>query len=155
MTLTLGLWAALGTSGSAVAAEPAVDPAVMEQVVRLLSSRDEVSCAAVEALAPQPVAALRAVVAEVQMPPYAPMRAAGCLVTGHAVEVQADLERWVVDPELKGLGRLVLGAIDRLPKEVAVPVVQRALAEGSDPELARRRAASAALPEVRALVVTK
>jgi len=155
----LSPWAA---SAGALAAEPdaaspggptaGISSSELADVVRALSLRDGVSCEAVEALSSQPVAALRAVVEQVAMPPYAPMRAAGCLVQRHAAEVQPDLEQWVVDPRLKGLGRLVLGAIDEMPVQVAVPVVQRALADGSDRDLAAKRAAAAVAPEIRALV---
>jgi hypothetical protein len=155
------LWMAfaIGAAPDAGAAEPTeipvVDRAVLDTVTRALSSRDAVSCEAVEALAPDAVSALRTVVAEVTMPPYAPMRAADCLIRRHAAEVQPDLERWVMEPGLKGLGRLVLGALDAMPAQVAVPVVRKALAEGSEPELAARKAAAAVSPEIRALAVPR
>jgi hypothetical protein len=145
-------WAVPALAAEGTAPSAAVDELELAEVVRALSARDGVSCEAVEALSARPVAVLRQVVAEVAMPPYAPMRAANCLVQRHAVEVQADLERWVVEPELKGLGRLVLGAVDQMPIEVAVPVVRRALAEGSDRDLASKRAAAAVAPEIRGLV---
>lgn len=138
---------------AADAAEPrSVDPDEMAKVVRALSSRDPVSCSTIEALAADPVPVLLAVVEQVSMPPYAPMRAATCLIDAHAAKIQPQLEQWVVQPELKGLGRLVLGSLDRMPAEVSVPVVRRALAEGSDPALAAERAAAASTPEIRALV---
>lgn len=127
-------------------------PEQVDQVVRALSSRDPVSCAEIEALTPTPVETLSHVVDNVPNPPWAPMRAADCLIRNHAVESRPNLERWVVAPELKGLGRLVLGSIDTLPVEVAVPVMAKALA-GSDPALATTRCLSAAAPEVRTLAV--
>lgn len=152
--LALALWGPWAGLGEAFAADgPAeVDAVELAAVVRALSARDGASCEAVEALASQPVATLLAVVEEVRMPPYAPMRAAGCLVSRHATAVQPDLERWVVDPQTKGLGRLVLGAFDQMPVAVAVPVARKALSEGTDRELASKRAAAAATPEIRALV---
>lgn len=132
----------------------AAEPENVEAVVRALSMRDPVSCARIEALTPAPVDTLLSVVDTVKMPPWAPMRAADCLLERHAIDVEERLDRWVTDPALTGLGRLVLARIDRLPLEVAVPIARRALAEGSDPALARERVLAAARPEVKALVAT-
>lgn len=140
----MATWAIWGLIGVAQATPDA-------SVVRALSGRDAVSCATIEALVPDARAALEEVVDTVQMPPWAPMRAAQCLIDGHAAEVQPRLEAWVTDPALKGLGRLVLGSLDRLPVAVAVPVAQKALV-GADPELATERVRAAVAPEVRALV---
>lgn len=129
-----------------------VDPAELELVVQALSSRDGVSCDAVEALTATPVETLGAVVDTVKMPAYAPMRAADCLVTRHPLDVRARMERWVVEPELAGLGRLVLGRIDAIPADVALPLVRLAIAQGPLPDLAKARAAAAQAPEIRALV---
>ncbi len=127
-------------------------PEAVDEVLRALSNRHPLPCADIEALSPTPVDTLLHVVDEVTMPPWAPMRAAECLVAGHALEVRAHLQRWVVAPELKGLGRLVLGELDRLPVEVAVEVARKAVTEGPEPELAKEKAAACALPEVRAVV---
>lgn len=131
--------------------EPGLAAPVDAAVLRALSSRDPVPCAQVEALSAAPREALEAIVDTVTAPPWAPMRAAQCLIDGHAAAAQARFERWVEDPALKGLGRLVLGQLDRLPVEVAVAVSRKALA-GSDPALARERIAAAQAPELRALV---
>ena len=136
----------IASLGSAFAAPEQVD-----QVVRALSSRDPVSCAEVEGLTSTPTETLSHVVETVTRPSWVPMRAADCLVRNHAAEVQPALERWVVAPELAGLGRLVLGAIDTMPEAVAVPVVKRALV-GSNPVLAAERARLSAVPAVRSLV---
>jgi hypothetical protein len=155
------MWAvAFGLGGIAAAAPPSpvlteVDSDELATVVRALSSRDPVTCSAIESLTSTPVPTLLAVVDGVTMPPYAPMRAADCLIRGHAAEVQPQLERWVVAPELKGLGRLVLSGIDAMPLEVALPVVRTAIATGSDPDLAVRKAGAAVAPEIRALVVQR
>lgn len=127
--------------------------AITDAVMRALSSRDPVSCEVIEALTPTPTATLLTVVNEVQRPPWAPMRAANCLLLNHAAEVTPDIERWVVAPELAGLGRLVLGSLDQMPLSVALPVAQKALALGPDRALVEERLAGAAVPELRALVV--
>lgn len=134
-----------------------LDPQAKESwdaVMRMLSSRDPVPCETIEALASDPAATLLAVVDTVERPPWAPMRAANCLIQNHAIEAQSAIERWVVAPELKGLGRLALSSLDVMPASVAVPVARKALAEGSDPVLARERIAAAKSAEIRALAVT-
>lgn len=129
----------------ALAAPENVDP-----VVKALSSRHPAPCEQIEALTPTPVDTLQHVVATVELPPWAPMRAADCLVRRHAAEVQPSLEAWVTDPAVAGLGRMVLADLDAMPVEVAVPVARTALG-GHLAELARSRIAASARPEVRAV----
>lgn len=125
----------------------------LDAVTLALSSRDAVSCESIEALTATPTATLVEVVQTVQMPPWAPMRAADCLIERHPLEIREQLDQWVTDPNLAGLNRLVLGKLDVMPVEVAVPVARKAL-EGSDPELARARVGASKVAEVRAVVVT-
>lgn len=127
------------------------EPQNLDTVVQALSMRDPVTCEQVEALTPTPTETLLAVVDTVTMPPWAPMQAADCLVKGHAVEIRDRLDAWVTAPELKGLGRLVLNGLDRMPVEVAVPVARKALLEGPEPEVARARILAARTPEVKAI----
>jgi hypothetical protein len=133
----------------------AAPPGELDTVVRALSSRDPVSCELIFSLTSTPVPTLLQVVDEIARPPWAPMRAASCLVQHHAAEIQPDLERWVVAPELKGLGRLVLDSLDRMPPEVAVPVARKALESGPEKELALQKISAAQHPEVRALAAPK
>jgi hypothetical protein len=134
---------------AASAAEP--DSAAFDAVYRALSSRDPVSCATVEALTPTPAATLLQVVDTATMPPWAPMKAADCLVRNHPADVRERMALWVTDPELAGLGRLVLGQLDAMPLEISVEVARKALV-GSDPALARQRALASTRPEIRAAV---
>src|SRR5688500_16900831 len=83
-------------------------PEGLDAVVHALSMRDPVSCERLEALTPTPVETLLAVVDTVTMPPWAPMRAAACLLEADALDVRDRLDGWVTEPALKGLGRLVL-----------------------------------------------
>ena len=131
------------------AAEP---PEGFDVVFRALSNRHAQPCDVVEALTPNPVASLRYAVDHVPMPPWAGMRAAECLARGHAEEVQADLERWVSDPELRGLGRQTLALLPDLPVPVAVAVGRKAL-EGPEAVAAKERLLADERPEVRAVVV--
>jgi hypothetical protein len=128
-------------------------PENVGEVVRALSYRHPVACAEIEHLTATPVDTLQHVVATVELPPWAPMRAAECLVRGHAAEVQSSIETWVTDPALTGLGRLVLGDLDAMPVAVAVPVARNALA-GHLAAVARERIAASAHAEVRAVGVS-
>ena len=109
-------------------------------------------CATVEALATEPVQTLQNIVDHASAPPWAPMRAATCLLRGHATEKQAEIERWVTEPELLGLGILTLQQIDDLPEAVALSVAERALASGQTELDAQERLSSAKLDSIRALV---
>lgn len=132
----------------------AAGPENVGDVVRALSMRHPMACAEIEALTPTPVDTLQHVVATVELPPWAPMRAADCLVRSHAVEIRPTIEGWVTDPAVAGLGRLVLADLDAMPVEVAVPVARKAL-DGHLAELARERIASSTRAEVRAVGATE
>lgn len=151
-SVTWTVVAMVAAASTASAGDRAVDPTELDLVVHALSARDGVACEAVEALTSTPVDALVTVVDTVKMPAYAPMRAADCLVTRHPLDVRAEMERWVVAPELAGLGRLVLGRIDTLPTDLAVPLVRLAIDAGPLPDVAKKKAAAAHAPEIRALV---
>ncbi|HHO54292.1 MAG TPA: hypothetical protein ENK18_26335 [Deltaproteobacteria bacterium] len=138
----------LGIGGALAGAAPQG----AEQVIGALSMRHAVPCAEVEALTPVPVPALLYVVEQVARPPWAPMRAAVCLLEGHASEIEAQLQLWVTSPELLGLGRLVLGRLPVLPVPTAVELARRALSEGPEPERARATLARSEVIEVRALL---
>ena len=99
-----------------------------DAVLKALSVRDpEPPCAAVAALTPDPAASLERIAETVELPPWAPMRAARCLVAEHAEAGEAAFLRWVVDPERAGLGELVLHRTRTLPEPVAAHVLERAL----------------------------
>jgi hypothetical protein len=134
-----------------VASAAPSDPEAFARVLRALSARDPVACETVEALSPTPAATLLEVVDTVQMPPWAPMIAAQCLLRHFPTDVRSRLDTWVTDPELAGFGRLTLDALDTLPVEIAVPVARTAL-KGSDPALAKQRISASTRPEVRAVV---
>jgi hypothetical protein len=136
----------------ASAADP--DPLAFERVLRALSARDPVSCETVVALSPTPAATLLEVVDKVEMPPWAPMIAANCLLRHYPADVAPRLDAWVTDPALAGFGRLTLDAIDLLPVDVALTTAKAALA-GSDPALAKQRLAGSARPELRAVAGAK
>jgi hypothetical protein len=119
-------------------------------VYRALSARDPVPCAEVEALATAPLDALRAVVAHASMPPWAPMRAAQCIATRHAIEARDDLVSWVSEERTRGLALLVLSNLDAMDRAVALEVARAAIA-GPLAEDARARLVEADAAELRAL----
>jgi hypothetical protein len=127
---------------------PPADP--REAMRTALSVRDpEPHCADVEALSPTPVPDLLAMT-EVELPPAVSIRAAGCLVEGHAAEVRADLVRWVTTPETRGLAILALDSLDKMPKDVAIEVATAALG-GPLASDAKTRIARSTDPDIRAL----
>jgi hypothetical protein len=125
-------------------------------LIQQLSLRDgSPPCAEMEASLPAPAASLKAVVQNVQMPPWVPMRAAECLLVGHATESKPELLDWVTRPELKGLGLLALGRLDAMPVELATEVATTAIARGPDPASARVRVARAVNPAIAGLAAVK
>ncbi len=123
-----------------------------DAVYRALSLRDAPpGCAEVEALAAEPLVALRAVVERAAMPPWAPLRAARCIVTHHAEPARADLAGWLTDADRRGLALVVLDAMDELPEPLALELSAAALA-GPLADDARQRLADSERPAIRALV---
>ncbi len=149
------VWALGGCAGSMVMvdaglspaqADPAADsssgdsfsPTAQEEAVyRALVVRDPApTCAQLSALTDDPLATLRTIVAHAQMPPWAPMRAASCMLDDHAQQAETDFVQWVTTEQTRGLALLVLGRLDDLPEPVAMRVAQAALA-GVHAEAAR------------------
>ena len=98
-------------------------------VHRALSVRHKtLSCTEVEALSTEPLQTLRNMVAHASAPPWAPMRAASCIVELHPVEAQPDLERWVSDSKLEGLRIQTLKQLPTMPEAVARAVALKAIA---------------------------
>ncbi len=115
---------------SVVRADPPWTPTAEQTAVyKALSIRDPApTCEEVEALSADPVATLRVVVERAELPPWAPLRAAHCMVTRHASAAEADIVAWMGDPQTRGLALLTLGALDTLPEETARTVAAAALA---------------------------
>ena len=141
------MWVAVWWSVGASASAPAADA-----VVEALTARHPVPCAEVEAHATDPVAELRWVVDHVQRPPWAPMRAADCLIQHHASEVGGLLRAWVTDPEKRGLGRLVVARLHVVPVAQAIELGNLALERSSEPARVKRTLARSPSQELRALV---
>lgn len=142
------MWVLLFTASLASASEVASD----DLVYRALSVRHpEPLCAEIESMTPTPVATLLRMVDEASQPPWVPMRAAGCLLLRHPLDIRERLDAWVTDPHLQGLGILVVSRLDALPIEIAREVARKALSEGPDPEGTRERLRRLQTPELRAL----
>ena len=147
--------------GCTIARPAAADPtepdevtpsAAAEAVYHALSVRAPIpTCEEVEALTTAPVETLLYVVENAVQPPWTSMRAATCLITRHAEEVQPQLGAWVASTESKGLGLLTLGLLDELPPEIAVAVARTAL-EGEEAAAARSRIEGSVHPGVVALI---
>lgn len=120
-------------------------------VYRALSARDPLPCTEIEALASEPLDALRAVVEHASMPPWAPMRAAQCIASGHATEAREDLVSWVSQERTRGLALLVLAELDDMDRAVALEVARAAIA-GPLADDARPRLAGSDTAELKALV---
>ncbi len=134
-----------------VAVAPAPAAKGREAMIAALAVRDpEPSCEAVELLVDDPAAELIAVIDEVQMPPWVPMRAADCALARHGAQVGDRAVRWVSEPEYEGLGILVINHLDDLPEPLAVDAVAAAL-RGPRAEHVRRIAGHSRHGAVRAL----
>jgi hypothetical protein len=95
-------------------AEP---PELNQKLVTALSVRHPApNCAEAESLSMTPLADLLAVVDQVEMPPWAGMRAAHCIIDGHGVQAEAQLIQWMGKPETAGLAMMVADRLDRLPE---------------------------------------
>ncbi len=126
-------------------------PPADTDLLRALSARDlRFSCEELDALTDDPVQAYTHIVDTVAQPPWAPMRAAVCLIRGHGEVALPSLKRWVTDPATPGLARLVLLELDALPEQVAIETATAAL-RGPHIELARTKIARASRPAVRIL----
>ena len=109
-------------------AEDALPPGTME-IHRMLSARDNApSCEDVEALSSEPVQALLYIAENATQPPWAGIRAAECLTTRHAEQIQPQLEQWVQNTETKGFALVVFNNIDRIPEPIADNIVRTSLA---------------------------
>lgn len=104
---------------------------------KALSGMHGANCQQVEALSAQPVSDLIWLVEHATRPAWVGMEAARCLLDGHAVEAEAQLASWLVNPEAKGLVILVLSRLDQLPAPLAQRLAQVAL-EGANTERAVR-----------------
>ncbi len=122
-----------------------------DALLRALSVRDPApSCAELSALTDEPAADLRDVAETVTLPPWAPMRAAQCLVAAHSEASESAFQQWVVDPTREGLGLLVLRRTAQLPDDLARAVITSAL-DGELAVQARQAALSDPRPTVQSL----
>lgn len=123
----------------------------VEVLLRALSVRDEEpSCPSLDALVPDPVAALTEIADTVSMPPAAPMRAARCLILTHAEAAEPAITRWMGAADTEGFVRLVVADWSNLPVPVAVRLAQAGLA-GPHRALVADALQAATVPELRAI----
>lgn len=120
-----------------------------EALVRALSSRDGAPpCEEVEQNLADPVASLTKVVEHVEMPPWAPMYAAACLIERHPTDANDLMVGWVTDPQKKGLAKLVFNRLHLLDDLAATDLAERSLT-GPHQEHARRSMLRSPKVEIR------
>jgi hypothetical protein len=121
-------------------------------MIRMLSARDDAPpCEVIEAASTDPVADLILVVETVPLPPYAPMRAAGCLVDRHAEVAAGTIESWMSSPDVPALAELAAQGFDTMPSGLALRFAAAGLA-GPHRSAIEPFVRSSTHPEVRALV---
>lgn len=132
--------------------QAAVASPSQQAIVQALSVRDPApTCADLGPLTPTPAEDLVWVVTHVTSPPWAGMKAAECLIEGHAESVRPTLQTWVTDVRLKGLGWVVLKHLDAMPRPLALELAQLAVDEGPDPAGAKRRIRRSKVAEIQAI----
>ena len=123
----------------------------MAAMVRALSIKDPPpACEQVEALSSDPVPLMVRIVNEVALPPWVAIRAADCLVTRHAVQVESEMTSWLRDSDRKGLGFVALDHLDDMEPPLAVRLASAAIA-GPYKDAARPRIARSNVESVRGL----
>lgn len=136
----------------AAVAEAAAPSAQQARLVEALAVKEPAApCADVSALTPDPVTDLTWVVENVSAPPWSGIRAAECLVVGHAADARPTLEKWLTEPRLKGLGWVVLKHLDDIDLALAKELAAVSLERGPDPDGTKRRLKRTKSPELRAL----
>ena len=140
------------TSDAATTTNEVQPTAEQQAVYRALSARDQAPpCADLDKMSADPVATYLFIIDHAQQPPWAAMRAASCLMSLHAEQARPDIERWVVDPDTRGLAILAIDQLDTMPLDIATSIATKALTQGPDPEGMRKRISRATTPELRAL----
>jgi hypothetical protein len=127
-----------------------IDTSVSRLTQRLSVRDPEPDCDEVTSDLFDATAALRTVVATVQMPPWAPMRAAACLLS-HPEVGRTDALDWLAHPNKRGLALLVMARLDGFPEALAVELGTAAL-RGPWSADAKRQLRSANNPRLRELV---
>lgn len=137
----------------ASASEEWTPSAEEEAVYKALSARDGApDCAAVEALAKDPVATLTSVAEHAIMPPWVGIRATHCLATRHAETAQATLSAWVAHPDKRGLALVITDGLGQMPEAAAVAIARSGLAGPHAADLRERLERANVTPAVRAVL---
>lgn len=152
-TMLLLCLACVGCAGPTNEAAPATEPNEAEAREPIVLSEDAQTiyeralvrdasppCDVLTAGVSDPVAPLLEIAARVTSPPSAGMRAAECLIEGHALEVEPTLTSWVTHEDTLGFGLLVLGRLDTIDPALGERLARAALA-GEIADRARTRIA--------------
>ncbi len=119
------------TTGARAAPSPSAATTLSEGAQRIYERtlvRDGMpSCAELTADVEEPAAALLEITERVTAPPGSGIRAAECLLEGHALEVEPTLTAWVAHEATLGFGLLVLGRLDELEEGLGERLARAAL----------------------------
>lgn len=138
--------------GLAWAGERPQPTAEQQAVYKALAARHEsLSCTELDAMSADPLGTYLFLIENATQPAWVGMRAARCVMLNHAEAARPQLQRWVVDPETRGLGLLVVGQLDILPLPLARELAVAAMTQGPDPDGMRKRVARLQTPELAAL----
>ncbi|MEC7987913.1 MAG: hypothetical protein VX278_22285 [Myxococcota bacterium] len=97
-------------------------------LAKILSAHDDTGCQELPFRTEEPWLELNVIVNEIPQPPWAGIRAATCMIELYP-EASKDLfMAWMVDEHKKGLAYLLASNIDRIPIDIALSLVQVALA---------------------------
>jgi hypothetical protein len=120
------------------------------KLLAAVSARDGApACDVLDATVSDPVATYEAIVEHVEMPPWAPMQAARCLIQNHSEASRGTLESWLGEKDKAGLAKLVVLHVKHLPESLAVDLTRKAMA-GPHQHMSRDRLADDVRPAVQA-----
>lgn len=152
-TMLLLSLTAIGCAGPTSDAAPATEAQEAQTGERVVLSADAQTiyeralvrdasppCDVLTAGVASPVSPLIEITERVIAPPSAGMRAAECLIEGHALEVEPTLTSWVTHQATMGFGLLVLDRLDTIDPALGERLANAALA-GEIADRARTRIA--------------
>jgi hypothetical protein len=119
---------------------------------RKLSTKHQKStCAELSSLYDDLYPLLGQVISEVQMPPWAGMRAAQCMIDLYPERGKAEFTKWISGPNTKGLASLLANQFDSLPTPMAIELVKVGF-DGPYEDYIRLRLARSKNPELLGLL---
>lgn len=150
------MWIFLKLSLAADPAVAATTPASPANLGQALAARDGVGCAGLGVADSALRDGLIAHTDPTLMPPWVPVRAAGCLIELFPADpvTLSTVTPWMTDPGAAGLALVVAQQIDRFPAADAAKLAVAAMSapEGAARDRVQRRLQKSTLPEVVVVV---